>query len=396
MTKDNYIGTMLITGNGFDLDLGMKTGYKEFFYQMKSIGFWDSHKDNRLLSYIYEKGAKECWFSFEEIIKSYLLNSPESRNIVYYNKFMKVVDKMQNYEDSVLIGISKFKSLGTIIPSVEELIDVCGDYEFVNPKLLSIATNIVSKIKSEFESYIEPIINDCVKAFELLKDELCKFIDNARPIYGEYSAAAKKLCALFGCDGQGADAWDKNLCNRYDELLEKYNLPKYRFVTFNYTNPNLWLMRIIKMFVEKPLKENITTMSEQMYNIHGKLAENIVFGTDEDNRIPQQFWFLRKCHYLEKNTKSIFYQDLCNSKRIVIFGHSVHGIDFEYYERFFKEKKHTCEIYIVGYSDKSLHEIKKALEQKRISLTAKYIVANVYNEDFCRLCDIINKEQSQV
>lgn len=62
MTKDNYIGTMLITGNGFDLDLGMKTGYKEFFYQMKSIGFWDSHKDNKLLSYIYEKGAKECWY----------------------------------------------------------------------------------------------------------------------------------------------------------------------------------------------------------------------------------------------------------------------------------------------------------------------------------------------
>lgn len=87
---------------------------------------------------------------------------------------------------------------------------------------MSIATNIVSKIKSEFESYIEPIINDYVKAFELLKDELCKFIDNARPIYGEYSAAAKILCALFGCDGQGADAWDKNLCNRYDELLEKY------------------------------------------------------------------------------------------------------------------------------------------------------------------------------
>lgn len=50
MTKDNHIGTMLITGNGFDLE--METGYKEFFYQVKSIGFWDSYKDNRLISYI--------------------------------------------------------------------------------------------------------------------------------------------------------------------------------------------------------------------------------------------------------------------------------------------------------------------------------------------------------
>lgn len=31
MAKDNHIGTMLITGNGFDLNLGMKTGYKDFF-----------------------------------------------------------------------------------------------------------------------------------------------------------------------------------------------------------------------------------------------------------------------------------------------------------------------------------------------------------------------------
>ena len=53
MEQENYIGTMLITGNGFDLNLGMKTGYKDFFYKMVDIGFWDKYKNNRLLSYIY-------------------------------------------------------------------------------------------------------------------------------------------------------------------------------------------------------------------------------------------------------------------------------------------------------------------------------------------------------
>ena len=170
--------------------------------------------------------------------------------------------------------------------------------------------------------------------------------------------------------------------------------PKFKFITFNYTDPSLWLMRIIKNFVAKPLVENISSMSERVYNIHGKLEENIVFGTDEDERIPRELLFLRKCHYLERNTKSRFYQDLCNSKRIVIFGHSVHGIDFEYYEKFFKDKNNTSDIYILSYSKKSLNEIEKGLKQKGIMLPIKYIITNVYDTGFCNLCDIINKEQS--
>lgn len=319
MEQENNIGTMLITGNGFDLNLGMKTGYKDFFHKMKTIGFWDKYKNNRLLSYIYEKGAKECWYSFEEIIKDYAVKISE---------------------------ISK------------------------------------------------PIINDCNVAITLLKDELCKFIDDASPIYGEYHAAAKILCALFGCDGPGAKAWNENIENRYDGFIEKFNLPKFRFVTFNYSDPNLWLMRYVKNFVTKPFTENISNMAEYVYNIHGKLKENIVFGTDEDDRIPRELCFLRKCHYLENNTKSKFYRDLCSSKRIVIFGHSVHGIDFEYYERFFKGKKHLSDIYILGYSRESLNEIKRGLELKGISLPANYIIADVYNKVFSNLCDIINKEQS--
>ena len=319
MAKDNHIGTMLITGNGFDLNLGMKTGYKDFFYLMESIGFWDKYKENRLLSYIYQKGAKEYWYSFEDVIKDFAIRST---------------------------------------------------------------------------GHSELIVNDCKTALTLLKVELCKFIDKARPIYDHYSAAAKILCALFGCDGSGAVAWNENLRNRYDDFTERYNLPKFKFVTFNYTNPNLWLMRIIKMFVEKPLVENISSMSEYVYNIHGNLEGNIVFGTDEDYRIPKELLFLQKSNYLEKNTKSRFYQDLCNSKRIVIFGHSIHGIDFEYYERFFKDKDNIRDIYILDYSKESLNEIKKCLELKDIFLSAKYIITDVYNNDFSNLCDIINKEQS--
>ncbi len=318
MTENAHISTMLITGNGFDLNLGMKTGYKDFFYQLETLDFWNRHKENLLLSYIHEKGAKEYWYSFEEIIKEFVIKNAE---------------------------------------------------------------------------YVDFIIKDCVESLALLKVELCKFIGNARPIYGRYNAASKITCALFGCDGTGAVDWNKKLRNRYDKFTERYKLPQFRFVTFNYTDPSLWLMRIIKMFVTKPLNENVSSMSEYIYNIHGKLGDNIVFGTDEDDRIPWKLSFVQKSHYLEEDTKAKFYRDLCTSKRIVIFGHSVHGIDFEYYKKFLSDKHHTNDIYILGYSRESLDEIKNGLKLKGAYLPVNYIIADVYNEDFCNLCNIVNREQ---
>lgn len=395
MTGANYFGTMLITGNGFDLNLNMKTSYKDFFLLLESNGFWSMHKDNRLLSYIHEKGTMEYWYSFEEIIKEFALKSTESRFIVYYDRFLRDANRIQDYDNSILSTLSSYKTLEIYIPSVAELIKLCDGKSIIDPELSEKATFIVSKIESEFAAYLAPITKECNTAIDLLKEELNKFIKKARPEYGKYSAAAKILCALFGCDGPGAEAWNERLRNRYDELLERHNLPRFRFVTFNYTDPCLWLMHVIKSIITQPLMENISSMSERVYNIHGHVDENIAFGTDEDDNIPKELWTLRKCHYLETNTKAKFHQDLCNSKRIVIFGHSIQGIDYEYYEKFFKSKENVCDVYILGYPKESLNEIKIALELKGVSLPAKYIVANEYDNDFCELCDIINKEQSQ-
>ena len=70
-------------------------------------------------------------------------------------------------------------------------------------------------------------------------------------------------------------------------------------------------------------------------------------------------------------------------------------IDFEYYEEFFKNKGLANEIYILSHTQESLDEIKKGLELKGVSVRAKYIIADLYNNDFVSLCDEINKEQSQ-
>ena len=63
MAKDSQVNTTLIIGNGFDRNLGMRTGYDEFFNKLKTQGFFAKNAENPLLAFIYEKGANEnCRF----------------------------------------------------------------------------------------------------------------------------------------------------------------------------------------------------------------------------------------------------------------------------------------------------------------------------------------------
>lgn len=50
--KNKDINTTLIIGNGFDLNLGMNTGYKAFYDQLEKNKFWEKHSNNSLLKYI--------------------------------------------------------------------------------------------------------------------------------------------------------------------------------------------------------------------------------------------------------------------------------------------------------------------------------------------------------
>lgn len=118
MTKENSIGTMLIIGNGFDLNLGMKTSYKSFFEEMEAMGFWTYYKNNPLIAYIYERGIKENWYSFEDIIKEFALESTESVNIVFCNKMIETIKQIHHFEDGVLPKISNYGCLKDIIPSI--------------------------------------------------------------------------------------------------------------------------------------------------------------------------------------------------------------------------------------------------------------------------------------
>lgn len=121
---DKAINTTLIIGNGFDLSMGKHTSYKEFYEKLvKNKGFWDNHSGNSLLEYIKDNGgSKEFWYDFENIILHY---SFESEN----GKKLKELEKSKTSDDRL----------------------------------------------------VEKIVAEVKEGIELLKEELVKFLSDAKP-----------------------------------------------------------------------------------------------------------------------------------------------------------------------------------------------------------------------
>ena len=64
--------TLIILGNGFDLDLGWKTSYKDFF-RAKQDSFYRYNN----LSYIKQMIEGECWYNLE--------GCPSLKNVEWIN-----------------------------------------------------------------------------------------------------------------------------------------------------------------------------------------------------------------------------------------------------------------------------------------------------------------------
>lgn len=94
--------TLIILGNGFDLDLGWKTSYKDFF-QAKLDSFYQYNN----LSYIKQMIDGECWFNLEGYLRQCVL-SVEQADVKLLNDFWQICSNfMLDYFNK---NISEFKT----------------------------------------------------------------------------------------------------------------------------------------------------------------------------------------------------------------------------------------------------------------------------------------------
>lgn len=328
---DKAINTTLIIGNGFDLSMGKHTSYKEFYEKLvKNKGFWDNHSGNSLLEYIKDNGgSKEFWYDFENIILHY---SFESEN----GKKLKELEKSKTSDDRL----------------------------------------------------VEKIVAEVKEGIELLKEELVKFLSDAKPDNDCLYPTCRIFTAILGASGKNAKELVTSLLER-KKAKETWEFPNNKIISFNYLDDPSNFSFYLQFFIDKNVKspcsppigikaDDLAGMFVFLYNSldfwnRSNLHPGLVFGTNDDERMPKALYFLRKSYQLGYDAKKSFTDTLNQSKRIVIFGLSLVGIDYDYFKEFF-ETDHDSDTEVVIINKKgALDNIRKILKEKGCKRQVSYL-----------------------
>lgn len=326
---DKTINTTLIIGNGFDLSMGKHTGYAEFFKKLKDEGFWEEHSGNSLLNFIGEKGSKEYWYDFEDIILHYTFESDNGKRL-------KELEDLNKTDDNFTNGI-------------------------------------VVEVK---------------EGIELLKVELVKFLRDAKPDTEFIDTTCRIFAAILGASGKNAKELVTSLFERKKEK-ETWEFPNNKIISFNYLDDPSDFSSYLQFFIDKKVKspcsppigikaDDLAGMFVFLHNSldfwnRSNLHPGLVFGTNDDERMPKALYFLRKSSQLGYDAKKSFTDTLNQSKRIVIFGLSLVGIDYDYFKEFF-ETDHDSDTEVVIINKKgALDNIRKILKEKGCKRQVSYL-----------------------
>ena len=344
MNKD--INTTLIIGNGFDLNLGMNTGYKAFYDQLEKNKFSEKHSNNSLLKYIKDNGGnKDFWYDFETIILHYTFESEQGEKLIK-----------------------------------------------------------LEKIKNPNKKLTKDIVSEVKEGVKLLKEELVKFLAKAKPNNKNLVPAYRIFAAVLGACGENEDELITSLLKRKDKQ-SIWKFPNNKIISFNYLDDPCSLSVYLQFFINNikvpctpPIGIRAADLENMFVFLHRSLDfqnksnihPGIVFGTNDDERMPKALYFLRKSHQLGNNAKTHFLDTLNKSKRIVIFGLSLLGIDFDYFKEFFVLSK-NCDIEVVIINKKNaLDNIRKELQKIGCKKQIYYLDFEKDNIDKNVLC--LNKE----
>ena len=381
--KKKY-GTSLIIGNGFDLNLGMVTDYRSFFKKLKADGFFTKHTNNPLLQFINAKGEKEKWYDFEGIIQEYATRSEQAVNLKMIDKLLPIIDKALDIDEESFRIIKGYKHLCGIVPEFDRVIE----YTTKNNYLDFFADNDIREkceyIKKALSQYSEEQRFWVKEAMRLLKDELVAFLKSAKINNEENSLAFMIFFSIMGI----YDAGYKGLTMKLSDYSKKYqgSFPDFKIVSFNYTDTISNLVKFLQR-IKFDLRIDLETddLKENFYRIHGTLDSEVIFGIDSECDIPNAFISLRKSNHISINAKQRFSDIIENSKRIIIFGHSIYGIDYEYYADFLEKNKDT-EVVVIYHNEDGKKEFENEMENRGVmrSINYEYIVISDHFFEFCK------------
>lgn len=316
---------VLILGNGFDLDLGRKTLYKDFY----ESDYCPKDYPAPLIRHLNEK-----WVDNMEAVKWYDL---ENELYNYYNYIKSKNFKIDVYNQEERFYIDKFRN-------VEFLAPINSNYK---PEYKYILQRLIDKglLKAPLSSsYITLSNKDLLlsseerdfKALQLIKEGLIKYLT----IQQHNDINKDSVAAIFA------------KCFVSDETTVNKQI-----YSFNYTN-------IKDISYDWIFSESIETTIKY---VHGNVNDkNVILGT-KDSPFEVKYDFLQKTFDTKYNPPAMVY-DLLNADDIFIFGHSLGMNDSQYFQAFFEQQSSTQNpqsknITIFTKDEKSEFAIKRALQE---------------------------------
>ena len=311
---------VLILGNGFDLDLGLKTSYKDFC----ESEFCPKYYPAPLIAHLNEKWGDNLdgvkWYDLENELFVYY------RSIVSQGRRKDVIDK---YETKFLKVVKpelwRWGTYNEYIEQAQSLVNK-GFITFDDTALK------IMRIPYHDDMLETPEWRDR-KSLELIKDGLCKYLNS---IYGQpFKSHSVALNVLFAA----------NCSREADNFLSIY--------TFNYT----------------PLLVDYENGFQSIVHyVHGDCEKGkVIIGTRDDGEYDKSYDFLQKSFDPSFNPPALV-ADLLEADEVIIFGHSIGDNDRQYFKAFFKQQvdithPHRIDITIFTRDEISEVEIKRSLQR---------------------------------
>lgn len=264
---------LIVLGNGFDLALGLRSKYSDFYYLDVKPRI-DSGKDYSFWELILS-GDLDNWRDIEKFIEKYLLELHEKD---FLDKKVGDIKREEFMEVESHVGIENNL----------ELVDICLK-TYSGVPYINFLQSELAKLEDNFSLFLE-----LYKTFQ--KDIFCD--NNSTKDKSSYDQKASELLSHL---------------NDSDDYKETYIL------NFNYTTLNL----------PKLSQENI-------FNIHGTLMDgNPIIGTDLTlmNKNNAFIPFTKPFRILKN--KNLDMTQFHNMKEIIFWGHSLGDTDFSYFKSLF-------------------------------------------------------------
>ena len=306
---------VLILGNGFDLDLGLKTSYKDYW----KSSYCPKDYPSPLIRHLNNRWDKDIdkvrWYDLENELLTYVKEGDKTDIINDEER-----SYLKRYSDHDLYIKRQYSDLDDYYSSlVQKGILFLGGGFWVH-------TNYRNDL-------MESVLWRDKKAFRLIKEGLCAYLKTAEmTIQRMDSVPALIILAMI----KSAKAGD---------LVDIFS--------FNYTQVQTFGHRL----------QNINT-----HYMHGSCDNNnIIIGTRDDLSIPAGYDFVQKVMDDSFSPPDIV-SALKEADELIIFGHSLGENDRQYFAPFFKKQANyddpiRKDITIITRDHQSQFEIKQALQK---------------------------------